>query len=203
MSDPRPEADRQWEEWSRAWAAEPAAGAGGLDALRSRAGRQRRRQALVMASEVALMVALVAFSVGVVAAEPRPWHAIWLATLWGFAAVAMGFAWWNRRSTWRASGDSVEAYVRLARLRTERHLRSLRFAELLFAAEALVVVAQLLWFDRLVPWAILLLAVAGAGLLVWCRVARRRSLAELRRIAAFERELGEEGERTPDPLPAG
>jgi hypothetical protein len=192
MNGTRPEADSQWEVWSQAWVAETATEgtSNAFDELRRRAARQRRRQWLVVGGEVVLVVVLAALSAAVLIGERRPWHVVWLASLWGFTAVAAGFSWWNRRSTWRASGETVEAYVRLARLRAERHLRSLRFAVLLFAAEVPVVVAQLLWFDRLVPWAVALLAAAGVVLLGWCAHSRRRVREEHDRIAAFERELG-------------
>ena len=61
----------------------------------------------------------------------------------------------------------------------------------LFAAEAIVVVAQLAWFDRLVPVALAALAAAGGVVVFWCVVARRRLLRELSRIDAFSRELSE------------
>jgi hypothetical protein len=121
------------------------------------------------------------------------WQIVWLATLWAFTAVAGGFAWWNRRATWRAAGAAVEDAVRLARLRAERQLRTVRFVLLLFAAEVVAVLAQLAWFDRLVPVAFAALGAAGIVIALWCAVTRRRLRRELARIDAFARELPDPG----------
>jgi hypothetical protein len=183
------DSELQWQELSGAWSAAPSTPVTGVDELRRRSARHRRRQALVVAGEIALVIAFAALTAMVVAGGVEAWHVVWLASLWGFTAVALAFGWWNRRATWRASADSVDAFVRLARLRAERGLRSLRFALVLFAAEVVVVVAQLLWFERLVPWALAVLGAAGVALLGWCVVAGRRLRGELARIAAFEGEL--------------
>lgn len=186
--------DAEWGGWSADWAAADgfataaggaAADAGALAELRRAAARHRRRQVAVAAGEGLLTLALLALSVWVLRDGAVAWEVVWLLTLWAFVAAAAAFAWWNRRATWRAAGDAVEDYVRLARLRAVRELRAVRFAALFYAAEVVAVVAQLAWFDRLGPVAIGALAAAGVGIAAWCALAARRLRRELARIEAF------------------
>ena len=193
MSDAETTANGEWSGWLDAWAAEapprPAADPAGLADLLRRLHRQRLRMLAVAAAEVLLMLLLIAASVAVLHGGAVAWEVTWVITLWVFACVAVAFAWWNRRATWRAAGAAVEDAVRLARLRGERQLRTLDFVLLLYAAEAVAVVAQLAWFGRLAPVAVWALA-AGAGLVAaWSGVMRRRLRRELARIDAFAREL--------------
>ena len=116
------------------------------------------------------------------------WEAAWLATLWAFAAIAAGFAWWNRRGTWSPIGGGVAEYARLTRLRCRRQRRSIRFALALFAAEAAAVVALLAGFDRLTPLAGALLALSAAAVAAWCLATERRVARELAAVEEFERD---------------
>jgi hypothetical protein len=201
MSEPETTGNGDWSAWSATWesvgggghpatpAASAASAATALAGLRRRAARQRRRQLAIVAGEGVLCLALLALSGVLLRGGAAAWEVVWLGTLWGFVLVAGGFAWWNRRATWRATGAALEDYVRLARLRAERQLRTVRFVLLLYVAEATVVVAQLLWFDRLVPGAVAALAAAGVAIAAWCVLTRRRLRRELARIDAFAREL--------------
>jgi hypothetical protein len=194
MSERTVDRNGEWRALTEAWAAtDDAEGAevatphGALDSLRRRAERQRRRQIAVAVLEWLLFAGLLVLTVVVLRGGAAAWELIWLASLWGFTAVAMGFAWWNRRATWRAAGVALDDYVRLARLRAERQLRTVRFVLALFAVEVIVVVAQLAWFDRLVPAAVAALAAAAAVIVSWCVVTRRRLDRDLSRIDAFRR----------------
>ena len=197
MSEPETTGNGEWSAWREAWVSERpadpahrgAAEPGGLAALRRRLDRQRDRQIAVAAVEWLGALALVAVTVAVLRGGAAAWQIVWLATLWAFSAVAGGFAWWNRRATWHAAGATIEDAVRLARLRAERQLHTVRFVLLLFAAEVVAVLAQLAWFDRLVPLAFWALAAAGLAIGLWCAVTRRRLRRELARIDAFAREL--------------
>lgn len=189
MTTPPTNGEGQWQAWTAAWTAseEPALS----ERLQRKIARQRRRLVLAAAGEGVLMLALAVLSVVVLAGEGQSWEVVWLATLWGFALLALGFAYWNRRATWRAAGETVSDHLRLSRLRCERQRRTIHFALLLFGAEAIAIVAQLEWFDRLVPEALYLLAGLGAALGIWSLWAQRRLVRELERIDAFERELDE------------
>jgi hypothetical protein len=202
MSEPETTGNGEWSAWREAWVSERAANRpvgreaaepAELAVLRRRLDRQRRRQIAVAAVEWLGALALVAVTVAMLRGGAAAWQIVWLATLWAFTAVAGGFAWWNRRATWRAAGAAVEDAVRLARLRAERQLRTVRFVLLLFAAEVVVVVAQLAWFDRLLPVAFAALGAAGIAIALWCAVTRRRLRRELARIDAFARELPDPG----------
>jgi hypothetical protein len=184
-----PDEDLRWQALTQDWRTAPETGT--LDELRPRAARQHRRQLLVVAGEAGIVLAFLALSLAVLAGQVQAWEVVWLTTLWAFTTIAVGFAWWNRRATWRVAGETVEHYVRLSRLRAERQLRSVRFALWLLAVETVVVAAQLLWFDRLVPLALVALGAAGVVIVAWCLYTRRRLLGELARIAAFERDLAD------------
>jgi hypothetical protein len=190
MSDSETIAGGEWSGWRDAWVADgqPPASAASADLLR-RLHRQRRRMLVVAAGEVLLLLILIAASVAMLHGGAVAWKVTWVITLWVFACVAVAFAWWNRRATWRAAGAAVDDAVRLARLRAERQLRTVDFVLLLYAAEALAVVAQLAWFGRLAPMAVAALAAGGAIVAAWCAVTRRRLRRELARIDAFAREL--------------
>jgi hypothetical protein len=62
------------------------------------------------------------------------------------------------------------------------------FGVALFAAETVVVVAELAWFGRLVPVAVAALAAAGVVIAAWCVAMRRHLRRELAQIDAFARE---------------
>ena len=170
-------------------AARPAADPAGVADLLRRLHRQRLRMLAAAAGEVLAMLVLIAASVAILQGGAVAWKVTWLITLWVFACVAIAFAWWNRRATWRAAGAAVDDAVRLARLRSERQLRTVDFVLLLYAAESVAVVAQLAWFDRLAPTALVALAVGGGVVAAWYGVTRRRLRRELARIDAFAREL--------------
>ena len=113
-----------------------------LAPLRRLLAAQRRRLVAVVTVEAVLVLAFGWLSWLVARDGVEAWEAVWLLTLWGFTVAAVAFAWWNRRGTWRSLGESVEEYLRLARLRARRARRSLAFACGLLVAE---VVAGWCW----------------------------------------------------------
>lgn len=196
MSDTETTANGEWSGWRDAWVAEPsraaarpAADPAGVADLLRHLHRQRLRMLVAAAGEVLLMLLLVAASVAILHGGAVAWKVTWLITIWVFACVAIAFAWWNRRATWRAAGTAVEDAVRLARLRGERQVRTVDFVLLLYAAETAAVLAQLAWFGRLTPTTLWALAAGGGVVAVWYVVTRHRLRRELARIDAFAREL--------------
>ena len=179
--------DTDWEALASSWrtASDPP-----LDAtpLRQLLRSQRRRLVVVALGEAALVAGFAVLSWLVARDGVAAWEAVWLVTLWAFTLLALAFAWWNRRGTWRSLGASVEEHVRLVRRRVERNQRAVAFAGALFVVETVAIVMQLAWFDRLTPLAVALLATAGIGVGVGCAVARRRSRRELERLADYARE---------------
>ena len=186
-------AGRQWEDWTVAWrsgqGADPSTPVLDQPMLSQLLMRQRRHQIFVAIGELTLLAALLVGTACGLLHGLEPWHVVWLASLWGFAAIAIAFAWWNRRHTWRAVGEGVEQHVELARLRCHRELRTIPFVIGLFVAEALVAAGQLRWFGRLGPVALVLLAAAGGMVAGWSVWQRRRVRAELARVEAFAAEL--------------
>jgi hypothetical protein len=135
------------------------------------------RRGLVGATLAEIVVLGVFLYVSLVVARDglALWEAVWLVTLWTFAAVAAAFAWWNRRRTWNGIGRSVAEY---RRLRATKHLRSIRFAWALFVAEIVVVAAELAWFDRFTVLAAVILAALALPLGVWSIWAKKRAARE-------------------------
>ena len=184
--------DAQWQAWTADWAATSTADE--LTPLGGLLAAQRRRRWVAVAGEAAMVAALVLLTAVLLPGETPAWQVVWLATLWGFLLLALGFAYWYRRATWHPSGATVRDHLRLSRLRCRRELAAVRFGWLLFAAEAVAVVWQLHWFDRLVPEAVLLLAGAGLAFAAWTVATRRRIRRELASIDRFAGTLGDEGE---------
>ncbi|HEX5758905.1 MAG TPA: hypothetical protein VF121_06885 [Thermoanaerobaculia bacterium] len=185
--------EREWEALAEAWsAAAPEAASTALEAASAPLARivRRHRVRLVAAaaSEAGVLLGAAALSAWVLRDGLAGWEAAWLATLWAFAAIAAGFAWWNRRGTWAPIGGGVAEYARLTRLRCRRQRRSIRFALALFAAEAAAVVALLAGFDRLTPVSGALLALSAAAVAAWCFATERRVARELAAVEEFERD---------------
>ncbi len=175
----------EWEDLAAAWQKADEAPVD-LAPLRRLLAAQRRRLVAVVLGEAALVLAFAWLSWLVVRDGVQAWETVWLLTLWGFTFVAVAFALWNRRGTWRSLGESVEEYVRLARLRARRARRSLVFAAGLLVAEVVAVVAQLAWFGRasggtgVLVAGLLVGAVAMAAAGCWLAARRiRRDLALL------------------------
>ncbi len=175
----------EWESLALDWRA----ASGPVDAapLRRKVAAHRRRLIAATVGEILLVASFAWLSWLVAGDGVEPWEVVFLTTLWGFTLLAGAFAWWNRRGTWRALGESVEEFVRLTRLRAERQTRSIDFSLGLFAAEAVIIVAQLAWFGRLTAIAGLLLAVAGAVVGAWCWAMKRRVASDLAGLREYDR----------------
>jgi hypothetical protein len=175
--------ERDWELWEAAWRTagervDPAP-------LRRLLAVQRRRLVAVAAGEALVVAGCVVLTWWIASDGLEAWEAVWLLTLWGFAAVATGFAVWNRRGTWRSLGEAVQDHVRLARQRAARNARASAFACGLLVAETVAVLAQLAWFGRLTPAAVACLAATGAGIGALGFIAYRRSRREEELLASY------------------
>jgi hypothetical protein len=166
--------EKEWESISALWrtsdrdVAEPS--------LRRLIAAQRRGVVAATAGEIAVLGGFLYWSLLVARDGVAAWEAVWLVTLWTFAAVAAGFAWWNRRGMWSAMGRSGAEYRRLS---ATKRLRSVRFGWVLFAAEILVVAAELAWFDRFTVSAAVILAALALPLGVWSVWAKRRAARDI------------------------
>lgn len=174
-----------WQSLSADWKSQDSGLTQDFMPLRRIVAVHRRRLVAAVAGEIAIAVAVLALSIWIAEDGVAVWEGVWMATLWGFLAVAAGFAWWNRRGTWRAAGDSVAEYVRLSRLRCERQRRTIVFAVVLFIAEAVAIVVQLVGFERMTMSAIASLGAAGIVIGAWCVRMKRRIDRELEMIDTF------------------
>jgi hypothetical protein len=175
--------ETEWSSLSTLWASAQEPVDAGL--LRKVVRAHRRGLVAVTVGEIVLAIAFAWLSYAVLRDGVEPWTLVWVATLWIFMAAAVAFAWWNRRGTWRALGDSVADYVRLTRVRAERQRRSMIFGVALYVAEVVAVVAQLQWFDRLTPFAIVLLGVASIIVAGWAAIARRKIARDLAMVEEY------------------
>ncbi len=160
--------------------------------LRRAVSVHRRWMLLAAVGETLFALALVWLTWEVMRQGAFGWRLVWAVSLWVFALAAFAFVWWNRRGTWTASGSSVADFVRLTRLRARRQSLSLRFMLVLAVAETVVVVAQLVWFDRFGIFAGALLGMVLFGVGVWYVVARRRIPRDLAIAAAYDEDLAGE-----------
>ena len=168
--------EREWELLSELWTSDQGVGAPVPELVAS----YRRRLAAVVAGEILTVATFAWLSWLFLRDGAEVWEAVWLTTLWSFTAVAVPFAWWNRRGTWNAMGETVAEFQRR---RAARRLRSLQFACGLFVAEVVVVGVELAWFDRFTATAALSLATFAVTFGVWAiwmrnRVARERQMAD-------------------------
>jgi hypothetical protein len=174
----------EWTELSALWqsSAEPI----DLTPLRKIAVSYRRRLVALLVGEIVVALGVAWLSVLVTRDGVEPWELVWVITLWGFTAIAVVFAWWNRRGTWSSLGESVDAYVHITRLRAQRQMQSAYFAAVFFAAEVVVIVAQLFWFGRLTSLAFLVIAAMGIVIAAWCWSIRARVVRELAAVDEYQ-----------------
>lgn len=177
--------ETEWSSLSTLWSSSQEPVDAGV--LRRVVRAHRRGLLAATAGEIVLAIAFAWLSYAVLSDGVELWTIVWVATLWIFMTVAVAFAWWNRRGTWRALGDSVVEYVRLTRVRAERQRRSMIFGLALFAVEVVAVVAQLQWFDRLTPLAVVLLGGAAIIVAVWAVITQRKIARDLAMVEEYEK----------------
>lgn len=116
-----------------------------------------------------------------------------------FVAVALAFAFWNRRGAWWPAAESTRAFVDLSLERCRRKLRTLRFCPWLLAAELAFVIPWAAWAIHTRPelgardgvlvvgW----IALASAALLAWWAWYRKKTLRERAEWEELRRSLGD------------
>ena len=154
--------------------------------LRRTVATHRLMLVAVTAVEILFTLALAWLTYAVLRGGMTSWKVAWAISVWVFVAIAFSFVLWNRRGTWTADSESVAEYVRLTRLRAERQLRSLRFAVGLLVAESIVVLVQLIAFDRLTVTAMALLAASVAVIAAWIVLMRRKIRRDLSIASDFD-----------------
>lgn len=166
--------EREWESLSTIWRApEPEIERAPLRRL---VASHRRRLAAVAACEVLMVAAFLWLSWLLVRDGLVLLEAVWLSTLWIFTAIAAPIAWWNRRGSWDSLAETVAEF---RRQRAERWRRTLYIACGLFVAEVIVVIAELVWFDRFTTLAAGFLVVFSLAFGAWVFWMRRRVAADL------------------------
>jgi hypothetical protein len=181
-----PGSQEDWSGLARQWQARSEPIALPIDGLLRRERFRWIGMALLIGFEVALSVGALAVSWwarGRLGPIGLTVVALYIALIWGFAV-------WNRRGTWRPDTRTVEAFVRLYRLRCERGLRSTRFALVVVMLQAMVTLAAAATLlirqaPNALPRALVMLgtsAAVSAGFLVWAVWYRRLITARLERL---------------------
>lgn len=161
--------ERDWDSLTRVWqSSRHEVSAARLSQL---VAAERRRLAATVLGEILMIGAFIALSAFAIRDGLAAWETVWLTTLWLFTALAVPFAWWNRRGAWSAMVESVAEFERR---RTARRSRTLRFAAVLFVTEVVVVSIELTWFDRFTTLAVALLVAMTIAFSVWGLWMKRR-----------------------------
>lgn len=181
----------EWREWSESYRS-AARGEVLAPQLAAAVRRRERRLRRLVLAEVALTVLGLGAALAWFAASPSALRGAAVTLFATCFAVAWAFNLWNRRGSYRAAGESVEAHLAFAERRARGQRRTLAFVPLFFAFE---VAAILLFHARFspqsLPLASGLAAVAAAlGGLGWA-LYRDRVLGEQARLARLRRELGD------------
>lgn len=139
--------DSLWSELEEVWRhEEPAETDESLRRLGRRVRRRARALWWIAATEIVTGLLLVAFAVHFLRTHDGAFGWMTFGAILGFVLAATGFAWWNRRGTWRAAAKRPADYLALERRQLDIRLRALRFGFGLLAAE---LVFFLIW----IPWA--------------------------------------------------
>ena len=177
MTQPVPD---EWGPLADAWSAGPAAPPPA--ALRSHVRRQDLHLRLAVAFEVALSVAAMLL-LGAALLTSRSWtERLVPLALAAFSARIWAFAIANRRGTWRAAADTVEAFRRLSRLRHQRQLEAARFTWRIsiVALPPLLALATWTWQRDGTVRSETTVALIGAAYVTACIVAGRARERQLR-----------------------
>jgi len=161
--------------------------------LRRTVDRQTRRLRRVIWAEAALVVVMAVWLARVLPLLPPGERRWWLVASALHVVTVVGFTVWNRRGIFEPLGESTRDYLRLARLRLTRSLRTSSFVVGLIVVEALVLVlATAGWGQRRANAAIGLAVVGVALTLIGTLWYRARAKRELTRLAVLAKRYGVE-----------
>ncbi|MGE0552171.1 MAG: hypothetical protein AB7R55_01950 [Gemmatimonadales bacterium] len=146
--------------------------------------RRLRGVIWIEAGIVVVMAAWLARALPLLPPEERPW---WLLASALHVVVVVIFTAWNRRGLFSPLGESTRDYLRLARLRLERSLRTASFVVGVVVVEALALLLVAAGLGQRRAATAVGLAVVGVALTlvgaVWYRARTRRELARLAVVA--------------------
>jgi hypothetical protein len=188
----------EWVGLRTKWRGEPTTprSADALVRLRQRVHRHDNRMRLVIATEVALTVFVIAVAWSSLM-HPSGRGVLPAIATFVLIVACWAFAIWNRRGSWRPLSESTSEYLRLSRVRARAGQRSIRFARLVLG---LALVGYVPWFvlrwtngdisgSEWWWWLVLL----GYGIAAWwIGLWRARAIdADLEMLRDTERDLSE------------
>ena len=182
------EHDPSWEALTEAWKAPEAAPR--LSDFESELKRRRRLKFVVVAGELGVTGVLVWASARLIVNGAAGENAVLLTGIWLFWAVAMVFAWWNRRGQWERTVASTDDFMRLSLERATRKIRVVWFTLALLVAQlafvGVLVLTGQLGELRGSPAALALTVGGVASLYVlWAFWYYRRARAEASRFGGW------------------
>jgi hypothetical protein len=181
------ESSAEWAPLTALWQAREEQPPVDPQALRAHVDAESRRMRWWVVVEVCLTIAVLGVTTWNLVRHPGVRALLMAADVGAVLAIVWAFALWGRRGIWRPSADSTEAYLVLARRRARLRLQTTWLALSLLVAQLAIV--------RLAPpsspgatdWS--LRAAATAAWLAWALWARRRALADIRRLDGITAEL--------------
>lgn len=162
---------------------------------------QSKRLRLILASEIAITIVMLAASFAIVARYNTAGTVRVGAMVLLYTAAVWAFTLWNRRGVWRPYGETTADFVQLLRVRAQRRIRSARFSQLVIGLAIILVGREVeaVWragsasvWERGVWLVFAVYSVVVIGWSIWYERGARR---EVRELAEFERQLGAEAAR--------
>ncbi|MFY9822972.1 MAG: hypothetical protein WAM82_16440 [Thermoanaerobaculia bacterium] len=174
--------------WRADWQAEAGPSPEALAAIRRRVRCQSRGMALLLAGELLLAAAALAFLVRFAIQHPDPVDVATMAGLCLLTLWATACSLWLRRGLWKPEAETIAAFLDLSVDRSRRRLRSLRAAWWLLGGETVLFIPWIGYSVRLGSYPaaygfLLILVATTAAILIgigrWTRRELRR-LEEMR-----------------------
>lgn len=162
-----------------------------------RVHRQSRRLRIILACEIALTIVMLVMSFTIVARDNEGTLRLGAIVLLYTAAV-WAFALWNRRGVWHPYGETTAEFVQLLRVRAERRIRSARFTQVVIGLAVIVFGREVAtawsagFASTLQRGVWMLFGLYSVGIVAWSIWYERRARREVRELADFQQQLGEE-----------
>jgi len=180
--------DIEWTELQEVWNSPDRASDARVAALHQAVRDQAYRLKVVLAFELLLTLAALAFMIYVWQKAPGPRSAVIIGFSLLHTAVIWAYAMWNRSGHWKPVAETVRDAVRVRRSHYRRRLSAYRFVTWLSAVEGALLVAVLV-FAEMTPLPIVFALVWLALAVLWTVWDGGRIHRELDALDRFAQEF--------------